>query len=109
MCSLFTGLITTVGILWIPSLADITSFLSFALRIKSFIDYYLSFLPGNFVIPIPEWLKKKISFGFNLEYFFTNTLWKGTLYVYRCLDFNNLFFKKLPAILKYKIFHSLKL
>ena len=68
MYSLFTALSATIGILWIPSLADVTSFLNFALRMKSFFDYYLSFLPGNLSLPLPEWLKIKVNFGFNLEY-----------------------------------------
>lgn len=60
MTAIFSALSGTIGILWIPSLADITSFLNFALRIKTFVDYFLSFLPGNLTLPIPEWLKDKI-------------------------------------------------
>ena len=64
LCSMFTALTTTLGILWIPALSDITSFLNFALRMKSFIDYLLSFLPGNFTLPIPEWLSYKLKLDF---------------------------------------------
>ena len=64
LTAIFTALTGTIGILWIPSLADISSFLNFALRMKSFIDYILSFLPGNLFLPIPQWLKDKLTFSF---------------------------------------------
>lgn len=68
LSSLLTLFGVTIGILWTPSLAAIRDLLIFGLKMKSFFDYYLSFLPGNLSIPIPEWLKNKISFGFNLDY-----------------------------------------
>ena len=57
LTTIFTCLASTIGILWIPSLADISSFLNFALRVKSFVD---NLLPGNLSLPIPQWLKDKI-------------------------------------------------
>lgn len=68
LTSIFTLFTATIGILWTPSLAAIRDLLIFGLKMKSFFDYYLSFLPGNLSIPIPEWLQKKISFGFNRDY-----------------------------------------
>ena len=66
LTTIFTCLTGTIGILWTPSLADIASFLNFALRMKSFIDYILSFLPGNLFLPIPQLLKDKINLEDNL-------------------------------------------
>ena len=70
LTAIFTALTGTIGIFWIPSLADISSFLNFALRMKSFIDYILSFLPGNLILPIPQWLKDKLTLNF-----MNSTLW----------------------------------
>ena len=61
LTTIFTALTGTIGILWIPSFANITSFLNFALQMKSYID---NLLPGNLQIPIPEWLKNKLRFDF---------------------------------------------
>lgn len=64
LTAIFTTLTGTIGILWIPSLADISSFLNFALQMKSYFDRILSFLPGSLSLPIPQWLKDKLTFSF---------------------------------------------
>ena len=61
LTTIFTCLASTIGILWIPSLANITSFLNFALQIKTYID---NLLPWNLKLPIPQWLKDKLTFSF---------------------------------------------
>ena len=110
LTAMFTGLAGTISILWIPSLADIPSFLSFALKIKSFIDNVLSYLPGNWNLPIPQWLSDKLKFNFInsalwilstpfLKYVFQNfgSLIFDSLFAYHFSDlFNNIRYFYVP-------------
>lgn len=63
--SLFSIIVATLAIFWIPQLREINSFLNFGFRIKEIIE---SYLPRNWNLPIPDIFQNKkmyvLSLGF---------------------------------------------